>query len=257
MAMQTMPWTKEGGLPNVQRNDQERPLPRKQWVTLEKLASFAAHEIRNPLAALRAMVQLAMTTHDMERRSALLKKVIDSIDELNDFLTELIILAGPKDTALVPLELPPLVNGVMRLFAVQAEVLNVRMTLDASRTLPPVWGNAPLLRHAVMNLVKNSMESMPRGGRLHVSLYDSPSDGTVRIAVEDTGTGIPRAWREQLFSGLVREKRGHGIGLPFVYRVVTDLHRGRVWFDTEEGVGTTFYVELWAAWSSPGLTSMS
>lgn len=258
MATQATSSAEEEALGSARRVDvPEGAVTQQQWATLEKLVSFVAHEIRNPLAALRATVELAVTTHDMERRAALLKKVIDSIDELSDFLTELLLLAGAKGAALMPLDLAPLVVGVLRLFSVQADVLNVRMTLQAPPSLPPVWGNAPLLRHVVMNLIKNSMEAMPDGGQLRVCLFSSPAHNSVCLAVEDTGHGIPPAFRDRLFWGTNREKHGHGVGLPFVHRVVTQIHRGRIWFDTEEGVGTTFYVELPAAGSAAGLTSLS
>src|SRR5690606_26851749 len=116
-------------------------------------------------------------------------------DELSDFLTELLISAGPDGIGLVPLELQPLVVGVIRLFSVRAEVMNVCIKLDAPPALPPVWGNAPLLRQVVMNLVKNALEAMPEGGLLRVTLL-SPSRDTVRMEVADTGRGIPKTDRK-------------------------------------------------------------
>lgn len=257
MARQTTFSAEEGALAGARRGGRAAgQLTGQQWTTLESLTSFAAHEIRNPLAAMRATVELAMATHDAERRNALLRRVIDCIDELSDFLTELLISAGPDGIGLVPLELQPLVVGVIRLFSVQAEVMNVCIKLDAPPALPPVWGNAPLLRQVVMNLVKNALEAMPDGGLLRVTLL-SPSRDTVRMEVADTGRGIPKTYRDHLFSGLDVDRPGHGVGLRFVYRVVTHIHRGRIWFDTEEGVGTTFYVELPAAGTAGGLPAVS
>lgn len=231
-------------LPAVERDLADGPLFLERLTALERLTSFAAHEIRNPLAALRAMIQLAMMTDDSKRRDAMLRKVIESIDDLSNFLTELLALAGSKKSMLVPLELRPIITGVLRLFAVQADMLGVRLTLQAPKTLPRVWGNGPLLRHAMMNLVKNSLEAMPEGGSTTISVRHFASREAVCIAVQDTGTGIPEAHHEQLFTGVCEGRRGAGVGLPFVYRVITDVHRGHLRFETKEGVGTTFYVEL-------------
>lgn len=246
MATKT-PWAAREALPAPPHADQDLYLSWDEWSTSDRLASFVAHEVRNPLAALRATVELALATNDFHRRSALLEKVIDSIDELSEFLTELLVLAGPHALDMAPLDLAPLVVGVLRLFAVQAEVLKVRLAFQAPSKLPKVRGNGPLLRHAVMNLVKNALEAMPQGGRLNVSIHSPPPHDTVRVAVKDTGSGIPRSRRERLFCDVNNERSGHGVGLPFVHRVVTAVHGGRLWFESKENVGTTFYIELPAA----------
>lgn len=230
-------------LPALRLGLEEAPLSVEGLAALERLTSFAAHEIRNPLAALRATIQLAMATKDLERREVLLNKVIHSIDDLSDFLTELLALAGSKQSMLVPLDVRAVVADVMRLFSVQADVLHVLMTLRAPRSLPRIWGNAPLLRHAVMNLIKNSMEAMPEGGRLSVVINQRSGRSTVCVTVKDTGSGIPKAKRHRLFDGTNRTS-GHGVGLPFVHRVITDVHRGRLSFKTKEGAGTSFFIEL-------------
>lgn len=210
---------------------------------LERLTSFAAHEIRNPLAAMRATIQLAMATPDLSRRKALLNKVLHSIDDLNNFLTELLALSGSGQSMLMPLDVRAVVGDVMRLFSARADEMCVTMTLRSPRSLPRVWGNAPLLRHAVMNLIKNAMEAMPDGGRLSVVIRQPAGGGNICVAVNDTGAGIPKAKRHRLFEGC-GDRPGHGVGLPFVYRVITDVHRGRITFKTKEGAGTTFFLEL-------------
>lgn len=246
MATKT-PWVAREALPAPPHAGQDMYVSAHQWSTSDRLASFVAHEVRNPLAALRATVELALATDDFHRRSDLLKKVIDSIDDLSEFLTELLVLVGPRGAEMAPVDLAPLVVGVMRLFAVQAEVLKVRMAFQAPSRLPKVWGNAPLLRHAVMNLIKNALEAMPQGGRLSVSIHSPAPHDTVCLAVKDTGSGIPQSRRERLFCDVNNERVGHGVGLPFVHRVVTAVHGGRVWFDSTESKGTTFYIELPAA----------
>lgn len=212
--------------------------------SLQRLTSFTAHEVRNPLAAMRAMVQLALATDDDDRRQELLRKVIYSIDDLSQFLTELVSLAGVQESMLVRLDVRPVIVEVMRLFAVQADLLNVRMTMRMPEGLPPVWGNAPLLRHAIMNLVKNSMEAMPRGGALTIAVKHLSDRNSVCIAIRDTGTGIPEERRTRLFTGVPDGRRGAGIGLPFVHHVITQVHRGTLRFESRVGVGTTFYLEL-------------
>lgn len=244
MAPRTPHRTARGPLRITHRDMAELALAMDRMTPLERLTSFTAHEVRNPLAAIRAMIELALATSDPDHRHALLSRVIHSIDDLSQFLTELASLADVRQSMLVPLDVRAVIDDVIRLFAVQAELLNVRIAVRSPRALSPVWGNAPLLRHAVMNLIKNSIEAMPGGGSVTVAVKQLEERNTVCVVIRDTGAGIPKERQARLFSGVPDGRRGRGIGLPFVHRVITDVHRGTLRFESTVGVGTTFFVEL-------------
>lgn len=229
-------------VPPRRRQANETPLT-KRLAIIERLASIAAHEIRNPLAAMRATAQLAFVTDDPRRRNTLITELIGTIDDLNEFLGELLGYAGPAGAFLVPVDLKLLMCDVVRLFETYATQQNVSIELDVDDEAIQVLGNGPLLRHCLINLMKNALTAMPRGGTLYMAALPDTTQKNVKVIVQDTGRGIPVRQRPHIFSGK-STSGGKGIGLPFVHRIVTELHRGHIRFHSEEKVGTTFYIQI-------------
>lgn len=231
----------------------EQDAEHKQRLALvERLASLAVHEIRNPLAAIRVTAELAAMVGESDRRGALIQQIISSIDELAGFLDELLALARPEQMARTPVDVLRTLEGVVQLFEPQARRSGLTLRLKGPRRAPAVIGNEQLLRHALINLLRNAFQATPRGGTVTVRLEHLASRGCVLIRVSDTGTGIPPHCRLRLFTGAVTTKGPHGVGLGllFTHRIITETHGGRIWFRTREGAGTTFYIQLPVA---PGL----
>jgi signal transduction histidine kinase len=127
--------------------------------------------------------------------------------------------------------------------------------------LPAVYVDATLLRQAIANLVDNAIKYTPQGGSVHVS--GELRDGSVVLAISDTGVGIAQADQVRLFEKFYRVKqrdtasiKGTGLGLAIVKSVV-DRHGGRVWVISRLGRGSTFYLSVPAGGNgdrpSPGI----
>jgi signal transduction histidine kinase len=123
---------------------------------------------------------------------------------------------------------------------------------DLEPTLSHVSGLGGELHQVWLNLVVNAAQAIAEKvtgtSELGTITVSSRRIGDiVRIAIADTGPGIPEKARSRLFEPFFTTKpegKGTGQGLPIAWDVVVNKHKGRLWFDTEEGVGTTFYVEL-------------
>jgi signal transduction histidine kinase len=99
-----------------------------------------------------------------------------------------------------------------------------------------------LMKQAVLNVVVNAMQAMPEGGELRFS--SSVTEETAEIRISDSGVGIPRELREQIFRlYFTTRKEGSGIGLAMTFRIV-QLHDGTIDFTSEPGKGTTFFIRL-------------
>lgn len=218
----------------------------EQRVTAARLAAYTAHEVRNPLAALRAMAQLMLGTSDVQLREAMMRQMVECIDDLDGFLHELLGLAHVDATKFEAVDVASVIDNVVQLFAVHADQIGADVQVRLPTTLSPVRGNPDLLRHVFMNLLKNALEATPGGGPVAITIRHYDRLGTVRVAVRDWGLGIPEEYQGRLFTDISATSRrsGGGVGLPFVHQIVTGIHDGRLWFRTKAGVGTVFYVEL-------------
>lgn len=228
------------------RRREEHAEHQQRLALVERLASLAVHEIRNPLAAIRVTAELAAMTPHGERRTALMQQIIASIDELEGFLDELLALARPEQMTRSPIDVRHLIQRVVQLFEPQTRSSRVVLQVRGLKQVPAVLGNEQLLRHAFINLIRNAFQAMPHGGALTIRLQHRPARGCLLIRVSDTGTGIPAAYQRRLFTGAVTTKGpyGVGLGLLFTHRIITETHCGRIWFRTREGAGTTFYIQL-------------
>lgn len=211
---------------------------------LATLAAYTAHEVRNPLAALRAMAQLTLQSPESDVRRAMMQQIVAGIDELDQFLHQMLCFIQCESSCMQPVDIETVLSRVVQLFAVQADAADVDVQVRVPTSLPRVWGDPDLLRHVFINLLKNALEAMTDGGRIVIAVRRHL--GCLRISFRDYGPGIPKELRERLLTDVAATSRpfGGGIGLPFVRKIVTDIHGGRLWFKTKTGVGTVFCVEL-------------
>jgi signal transduction histidine kinase len=125
----------------------------------------------------------------------------------------------------------------------EARKNNVRVAMECPASVPPVNGDAAMLRQAFLNLAINACQAMPNGGTLRL-VGAAGSRNRVEVRCEDTGVGIPPANLEKIFDLYFTTKHhGTGIGLSMVYRIV-QLHDGEIEVRSTPGHGTTFRVLL-------------
>ncbi len=213
------------------------------------LALNLAHEVRNPLNA--AVLQLHLLGRhvdklaiDDESRAGLRRKaqiVGDEIGRLSRLLTEFLELARPRAVVQELVHFGRLVNDVLDLEQGSAAARRVLVERDLPNDCVLV-GDPEKLKQVVLNLVMNALEAMKEGGTLRVGTVFEGEE--VRLAVEDTGTGIDAMNLSQVFDPFFTTKEaGTGLGLSIVRKIV-DQHRGEVRIESERGVGTRVTVTL-------------
>ena len=198
----------------------------------------AAHDIRNPLSTIRAAAQLGLTTDDSRKIADLFLKIQKYVDALDEFLEDILYLGRPQPKALRPaLVLPIMEMAVGQLEYLAAEI-GVHIEVKAeSRVLDAMIEPKSLLR-ALINLVRNAIQAMPKGGYVEVALRnDSPE--FVEVDVRDTGPGVPAEIRERIFEPFFTTKTGGtGLGLSIVQHSIVEVHRGKIEVVSEAGEGT-------------------
>jgi PAS domain S-box-containing protein len=216
---------------------------------MAKLALNLAHEIRNPLNA--AILQLHLLARhvdklpvDEESRGLLRRKaqiVGDEIGRLSRLLTEFLDLARPRGVVRELVHFSKLVDEVLDLEQGSAAARGVVIERELSSDCVLI-GDAEKLKQVVLNLVVNGLEALKEGGVLRARVACEGEH--VRLAVEDTGTGIEASALGQVFDPFFTTKEaGTGLGLSIVRKIV-DLHRGDVRIESEPGMGTRATITL-------------
>jgi two-component system sensor histidine kinase KdpD len=223
---------------------------RDQEARREHLVATLSHELRTPLTSLRMAAELLRRregTFDAEGRS-LVGTVHEDALRLEDVAQRLLDVSRSRATSIAlerqPVDLADLVARVGRLFTLQARERGVTLDTRAPASEVTVPGDATKITWAVSNLIANALRYTPAGGRIGVEVQSN--DGTVRIAVTDTGPGIPAERRERIFDRFVQdgvEGGAAGLGLAIV-RDIVQGHGGRIHLDSEVGRGSRFTIEL-------------
>ena len=208
---------------------------------LGEMAAVVAHEVKNPLAAIKGALQVIggrMPTEGRDR--AIIGDIVARVDSLNDIVQDLLVFARPREPHLAPVPLGDLVENTAAL--VRKDPAHASVAIAVSGTNPVVKIDIDQMRTVFMNLLLNAAQATGGGGRVSVSI--TADDLAATVAVADNGPGIAPDVRARIFEPFYTTKhRGTGLGLPTARRVV-DRHHGTVEVDCPAEGGTVVTVTL-------------
>lgn len=205
---------------------------------LGALAAVVAHEVRNPLAGLRASLQVIDGRCEPRDRSAI-AAMIQRIDSLNDKVSDLLLYARPKPPRRQTVDLLPLLGEVA--LSAQASTGRSGTPITVSGDRLKVTADPEMLRAALLNLTLNACQA---AGHREVDITVNGDEEACRIAVRDRGPGIAGEIRDQVFEPFFTTRvSGTGLGLAIVKRLM-ELHDGSVTLADRPGGGTIAEVTL-------------
>lgn len=228
--------------------DERRQLDRQLFqieklATMGELAMGVAHEIGNPLAGMKAVVQ-ALQYEDELPGPVLepLRRLESEIDRLSNFLRSFHGFAAPTGLDLRPIALSDAVADVLFWTRKEARLQKVDVSPDLPADLPAVRADLPQLKQVLLNLVVNALHAMPDGGTLRMS---ARTEGArVRIEVSDSGSGIAAEVLPRIFDPFFTTRAGgSGLGLAITAKIVRE-HDATISVDSQLGAGARF-VLLW------------
>jgi PAS domain S-box-containing protein len=228
---------------------QRELIAREKLATVGEIASGVAHEVNNPLAAIRMEAELLGRASRDPEASTTAATITREVDRAARIVRSLLRLARRADTAPTRIQMNDLVHDVaeIRRRVLRAESVDFRTQLDDAA--PAVLGLGQDLQQVVINLVTNAEYAVRGRTPAVIGLRTQAREGWVRIVVEDSGPGIPREIRARIFDPFFTTKspdEGTGLGLAICQRVVTEVG-GKIWLEDSDLGGARFVVELPAA----------
>jgi two-component system, NtrC family, sensor histidine kinase PilS len=222
---------------NVRRKD--------RLAAVGRVAAGLAHEIRNPLGAMRGAIQvLQMQTPPESSHASLMDIILRESDRLNSIITNFLTYARPRVSNFVETDLCEALNDSFTLLKHSPDVKeNHVLELDLPDDPIILSADATQLKQVFWNLTRNAIMAMPNGGNLNVKVQKL-SNGRTQILFNDSGCGMSPNQVEQLFEPFSTSTTGGtGLGLSIVYQIVRD-HGGTIKVRSLEGEGSTITVEL-------------
>ncbi len=203
-----------------------------------------AHEVRNPLAAIRSTVQLWQRMPERASTPESLAAVIHAVDRLNETVTQLLQFSRADGTTHVPIDINTSLRETLELFAVQAAEQHVEIETRLSDGLPQIDGSDTALRQVFANLITNALDAMPAGGRLEVATRFDSTAGDAVIEFADSGKGIASDIAPHLFEPFFTTRpHGTGLGLAICREIVVQ-HNGTIELVPGAEKGALFRVTL-------------
>ncbi|NNN04352.1 MAG: PAS domain-containing protein [Elusimicrobia bacterium] len=228
---------------------QKKLLQSQKMAAVGQLAGGVAHEINNPLGVILGFAQtvcrglsegdaLSFPLKSIEREALRCRRLVQDL---------LVFSRTSSGEHFTETDVNDAIQASLSLLKPRAKIENVAINVVPANGLPRIRGNVNQLQQVLLNLAGNSMDAMPKGGRLDLlTRLSDKRPGHVEIVVRDTGDGIPEAIRSKVFEPFFTTKevgKGTGLGLALVYEIV-QKHGGAVELESEVGKGTTFVVSL-------------
>ncbi|MCC7451936.1 MAG: PAS domain S-box protein [Anaerolineae bacterium] len=234
----------------TRRKQAERELKELNRLKTEFL-STAAHELRTPLTSIRGFSEILLTRQlDDPRKQRYLSLINEQSTHLGTIIDDLLDvsrLEAKRNLALTlePIYLPDLINHVVAPFAESSG--EHRIQIEGFEVCPPLNGDPFRLAQVVKNLLSNAVKYSPSGSLIQIQARVLPE--CVEISVQDQGVGMTAEQQAHLFEKFYRADAsntaisGTGLGLA-ISKLIVELHGGKIWAESQYGVGTTFYFTL-------------
>jgi PAS domain S-box-containing protein len=231
---------------------QEEILRMDRLVSLGKLASGIAHELRNPLAGIKTTAQaLGEEMSGDDSRREYLNRITKEIDRLNDLLKTFFSFAKPQNLNLVHCHIKDIINEIIPFLIKEIADKGIRFIETYHSQLPKVQVDKTQMHQVFLNLFLNAIQAMPNGGELKIEaspILSTSVEGFkqnfIKVVISDTGRGIPPHIVQKIFDPFFTTKpKGIGLGLSITYQIIKK-HGGTVKVESQWEKGTSFIINL-------------
>jgi two-component system sensor histidine kinase AtoS len=226
-------------------------IQRERLAALGELAAAIAHEVRNPLAALKTSLQVLARRLTGNEAGEFGADVQKEVDRLNALVASILDYARPAPAKPVPVAVPTILEQALALVGKSLDQHGIRFALEVERPLPRSLADPQQMEQVFLNLFLNAQKAMPDGGRLTVKCRTGSAEcgmgnetGSVEVVVADTGKGIPAEVMPRIFDPFfTTDPQGTGLGLAVTHRLIHE-NGGSILVESSPEGGAVFTVRL-------------
>ena len=221
-----------------------------RMATAGELSATITHEVKQPLAAIvtwagAALRWLSGENPDIREARNSLDQIVVAGHHAGDVITNVRAMFGTDTQEKTPADINELIRSVLSLVYFDLRKYSVETQINLGEQLPPVIVNAVQLRQVILNLAMNAIEAMTMAEPRVLSIKsESTGHNSIRVAIEDTGSGVDPSYADRVFKPLFTTKaRGMGMGLA-ICRSIIESHGGKIWVSAGASRGSVFQFEL-------------
>jgi signal transduction histidine kinase len=223
----------------------ERMFRAEQLATMGQFAAGIAHELRNPLTAIRSTIQYLENEFEQGTdQRKLAHDILDEVDRLNNIVGNLLSLARPAESNPEEIDICREIERCVNFIETKARSQNIKLETDFEQDLPKLRFDQAELRQVLLNVMMNGLQSMPEGGLLLIKASRIAGSDRLLIQIGDEGPGIPTDLRQKVFDPFFTTKAGGtGLGLAICNSIVK-RYNGEIWIEQTKGGGTEVKISL-------------
>jgi two-component system sensor histidine kinase VicK len=221
------------------------------------IIQMLSHDLAGPLGTIQSLSSL-VATRVREYKDEHLNHVVGLITEtskgglrlIRDFLEQEFIESSKPALIKGRINLVERLRQITEQYQLSQQNSAIQFTLSSSD--PSIYALVDDVKffQVIANLISNAVKFTPDDGKISVQVEDKEKEGTVLITIQDNGVGIPRKYHASLFDKFTKARRpglrnepSTGLGMSII-KTIIQWHKGRIWFESEENEGTTFYIEI-------------
>lgn len=214
----------------------------ERFAATSVLLSSLAHELRNPLSAIKGLIQLIGGKRDPESIRSYIDLSVRELDRVTQLLNEFLLLGKPAEKDNQPVCLKTFLEEIMPLLKCEGAAYGVEVVLEI-KAMPMVLVDSGQLTQVIMNIVRNAVEVTDKLKQVIITL--TSGNGKAFIAIRDSGPGVPDDLKDKLFRPFFTTKKGRGTGLGLsVCQAIVNQHSGEINFWNESAGGAVFNISL-------------
>ncbi len=217
------------------------------------LAARLAHEIKNPMVAIRTFIQMLPQKYDDEEfKKDFYNIALEETNRVNNLLTELLDLVKTKESRCEMADLHSLIEKMILLVSPESKSKQIEIVKNFSPRIGPIWMDPEKIKQVILNLLSNAVEFTPKGGRIEIittEIVEKEKTPRICLVIQDNGAGIPQPIIHKIFDPYFTTKHksslhnGTGLGLFIAYQNMLD-HQGTIEVESKVNEGTKFTLFL-------------